>query len=210
MVQPGTLYTLTTPVEQAFLSSCPSNGLYFLDSTRGYVSSPQEGMVGRAIPEQESVGDAKGQAQSDIMECRRPAAVDAGSSSSVCDSWLELPSQKDHPAELLLAQLDATEPREAEPKGEEDRGYGPVGKWGKDRALNRARLPAAELAPAQAETPPAEPLPAPPAAPSPALEPQPEPASESPSPPAAQLGLLLAPQQWCHQISPWPHNPGRD
>ncbi|XP_021116867.1 uncharacterized protein LOC110350019 isoform X5 [Heterocephalus glaber] len=50
-------------------------------------------------------------------------------------------------------------------------------------------------APAHADVPPAEFVPTATAAPSPALTPQQEPGPETPSPPAAELQLLVAPQQ---------------
>ncbi|KFO24712.1 Olfactory receptor 12D3 [Fukomys damarensis] len=44
--QAGRLHTLTEPLEQAFLDSCPINGASFPDPTRACISSLQEGMLG--------------------------------------------------------------------------------------------------------------------------------------------------------------------
>ncbi|XP_005399795.1 PREDICTED: mucin-1-like [Chinchilla lanigera] len=95
-----------------------------------------------------------------------PQALMVGRSTApVLDSALELHSQVEPQAELLL---EPAEPPEAEPRAS---------------------------APAHAEVPAVELVPAPPAAPSQALAPQQEPAPGSPLPPAAELELLEAPQQ---------------
>ncbi|XP_021116865.1 uncharacterized protein LOC110350019 isoform X3 [Heterocephalus glaber] len=87
---------------------------------------------------------------------------------SVFDSSVELKSQVHPQDELLQDHLVPPESSDEEPQ-----------------------VPA----PAHADVPPAEFVPTATAAPSPALTPQQEPGPETPSPPAAELQLLVAPQQ---------------